>query len=253
MSEAQSETEESEAFAQFEPAQAERDTIIGDMYRWLGADPLLSCRQIWERWGADFEMCRSRWRREAEQGSLPRFKTHHDDLKRSVRMYTLRNAWIKQFGFAIPCAELFGALQTHQPVVEIGAGSGYLTALARRNGIDIIGTDSMGGRYGFEHGHHDEKQIKMAGKTAVRRFRDRTVFCSWPSLGKTWFRQACRAMRIGQRLIVIREECCAEESAWDYLDQCFIAEGIIEIPAWPLINDYAAVYRKRRQRPAVDL
>jgi hypothetical protein len=39
-----------------------------------------------------------------------------------------------------------------------------------------------------------------------------------PDLHSTWFRQMPKAMQVGQRLVVIREDACGEDSAWTYLD-----------------------------------
>jgi hypothetical protein len=220
----------------------DRALILGTMRGWLAGEPVWPFAEVVARWGAEFEMYRRRWGRDDFAARM----------ERETRMHMLRHDWIIEFGFAIPCAQLLDALAKAQPVVEIGAGSGYLTALARMRGIDIIGTDAGPAgepRYGFRVAKHDPGQRQLAGKTAVRRFRDRSVFCSWPTLNRTWFRQALRAMRIGQRLIVIREEACAEGTAWEYLDACFKHEADIDLPAWPFMNDRAEVYRKRRQRP----
>lgn len=220
------------------PTDTERALILGTMGQWLSGQPVWPLKEVLSLWGGDFAMYRRHWDRQ----SLP-------DYKRAARLYTLRAEAISAFGFAIPSAELLQALAALQPLVEIGAGTGYITALARHRGIDIVGCDpAFGHGYGFQPGLYDDQQIKLPGKTAVRHFRDRNVFCSWPTLGATWFRQALRAMRISRRLIVIREDACAEDSAWQYVDDCFIREGEVEIPAWPNMNDQAEVYCKVRQR-----
>jgi hypothetical protein len=225
-------------------AVSDRKLIMTPMRRWLaGEERVPSCMQIIKTWGLEFEMYRFAWKR----GSYGN-RSLADDVHRSASLHNLRDECIKEFGFALPCAELLDAMAAAQPIVEIGAGSGYMTALARHAGIDIVGTDARAGhRFGFVPGGFDPRQEVLAGKTAVRRYRDRTVFCSWPSLSETWFRQALRAMRIGQRIIIVREDACAEDTAWDYLDICFAEEAIIQIPAWPFLNDYAGVWRKKRQ------
>jgi hypothetical protein len=229
------------------PTDDDRELILGTMRRWIAGEPVWPFPEVLARWGGEFEMYRRRWAREMRRDESQWEREAR--WERDAKLYELRQEWIREFGFAIPCAELLDALASLQPVVEIGAGSGYLTALARARGIDIVGTDAGPVdelRYGFRVAKHDPRQLQLAGKTAVRRFRDRSVFCSWPTLNRTWFRQALRAMRIGQRVIVIREEACAEDSAWEYLDACFKQEGEIDLPAWPFMNDRAEVHRKRR-------
>jgi hypothetical protein len=215
---------------------ADEELILGSMRRWLDGEPVWSHDQIVDRWGREFLMYRAAW--ECDDHVLP-------IPDRSEVLYFLRTKAIKEFGFALPCAELLDALAQHAPIVEIGAGSGYMTALMRKRGIDVIGTDPGPGQV-FPLGIYDRQQLLLQGKTAVRRYPKRTVFCSWPSLHLTWFRQALRAMRIGQRLIMVEEDACAEDSAWDYRDQSFDREARIDVPAWPMLNDRAGVWIKKR-------
>jgi hypothetical protein len=216
-----------------------REKIVGTFQQWLAGEPVWSHDEIIDRWGREFLM----YRRVQEIGHVEKIP-----IERSVALIELRHELRKSFGFALPCRELLDALEQHQPIVEIGAGTGFLTALMRQRGIDVIGTDAGLGRYrgGFQIGVHDPVQILLAGKTAVRRYRARTVFCSWPSLHHSWFRQALRAMHIGRRVIIIEEDAAAEETTWDYRDACFIEEVEIALPAWPKSNNHAATWIKKR-------
>lgn len=209
-------------------------TIIDAMHNWLSGEPVWTHKQIITRW-PNLEMYRARWMR------------NDFALKNLDKQFDLRFDYIKQFGFMIPCAELLDKLGEMSPIIEIGAGSGYMTALMRHRGIDVIGTNpTKGETYGFKLASYDHNQLSLQGKSAVRRFRDRTVFCSWPSLNETWFRQALQTMHIGQHLIVIREDACAEDTAWAYIDKCFTME-YLEIPTFDFINDIALVGIKKRQ------
>ncbi len=56
-------------------------------------------------------------------------------------------------------------------------------------------------------------------------------------------------MRIGQRLVVVEEDACAEDSTWAYRDACFDCEDDdIPVPAWPYMNDRASAWIKKRKR-----
>jgi hypothetical protein len=217
----------------------EREKIVGTLQQWLAGEPVWSHDEILDRWGREFLMYRCAW----EMGHLEKMP-----IERRVALIELRHELRRSFGFTLPCRELLEKLEQHQPIVEIGAGTGFLTALMRQHGIDVIGTDAGLGRYrgGFQIGLHDPVQMPLGGKTAVRRYRDRTVFCSWPSLHHSWFRQALRAMRIGQRAIIIESHEAAEKTTWDYRDACFTKEAEIVLPAWPDSNDRAATWIKKR-------
>lgn len=208
--------------------------VLVTMRRWLNGEPVWPYAKILAEWGADFEMYR--WR-------MP------GPIDRSLSMMKLRQEYIREFGFAIPCAELLDELAKAERVVDVGAGTGYLTRLMRNRGIQVIGSDPRFGHgHVLKHGAYDHQQIVAQGKTMVRRHPDALIFCSWPSLDDTWFRQMLKAMRIGQRLVVIREDSCAEESAWQYLDDCFEEQAQIAIPAFLYMNDLCCVWIKTRQR-----
>jgi hypothetical protein len=212
--------------------------IFGTMDQWLNGEPVWPLETILERWGPEFRMYRFPW------------APHWLDSSMISSAFETRDDFIKRYGFAIPCAELLEAAAKFAPLVEIGAGSGYLTALMCKNGIDVIGTDPcLDCERALTHRTFDQNQQSLDGKSAVRRWRDRNVFCSWPSLEKPWFRQAMKAMQVGVRVLMIMESSCAEESAQDYVNQCFEREGdLIEIPSWPYLNDYAEVRVKKRNR-----
>jgi len=221
-------------------APALRHLILGTMRSWLNGEPVWSHNRILELWGADFEMYRRQWDRGVL--SMP------GGRGRTIALYELRDEVLKEFGFALPCKELLDVLEDNQPIVEIGAGTGYMTALMRHRGIDVIGTDPGFNAYGFITGRYDVRQMRIQGKTAVRRFRDRTVFCSWATLAETWLRQALRAMEIGRKFISIEEDACAEETTWDYRDASFDHVNWIDLPAWNYMNDRAGLWIKKRHR-----
>jgi hypothetical protein len=218
--------------------------IIETMRSWAQGEPVWSHDKIVEHWGADFLMYRAAWARGMD--AEPRAMLE-ERVERTRVMYDLRTKAIHEFGFSIPCRELLDALALHQPVVEVGAGSGYLTLLMRNRGIDVVGTDGGHGHSRITLGRYDPVQVFMPAKRAVRHYRDRTVFCSWPSLQETWFRQALRAMRIGQRAIIVEEDACCEQSTWDYRDAAFKELADIPLPAWPMLNDRAAAWVKKRE------
>lgn len=223
----------------------DRDLIIGTMRRWIdGGEPVWSYQDILERWGREFLMYRLAWE-SGERESV-------SSMQRGIQLHTMRDDAVREFGYAIPCRELLDVVERHQPIVDVGAGSGYMTAIMRSRGIDVIGTDMNEKGKIFRIGKYDNRQERLPGKTAARRYRDRTVFCSWPTLDHTWFRQTLRAMRIGQRLVVIEEDACAEDSTWEYRDQAFKMEERIKLPAWPMLNDRAGLWIKKRN-PAMRL
>jgi hypothetical protein len=230
--------------------------VIETMRAWLDGEPVWSYAKILETWGPEFEMYRRRWDRQFQEKMKQAEATgaitfESDDMLRTVvrgvSILHLRDAWIAEFGFAIPCAELLDELAKHRQIVEVGAGTGYMTRLMLNRDINVIGSNPPLNDYTFELGKYAVLALRQA-KTMARANPDATVFCSWPTLRHTWFRQMLRAMKIGQHLIVIREDACAEATAWQYLDDCFEELSTIVIPTFEHMNDYASVHVKKRNR-----
>lgn len=209
---------------------------------WFDGQRVWPYQRILDEWGADFEMYRKTWSRPPTSTEL------EPDFVRGAAMHSARDRYIARYGFAIPCSELLEELdQSITFVVEVGAGSGYMTRLMRNHGIIVRGTDSGDNVYKFKLGMHDHQQHKMQAKTAVRHFWGAdTVFCSWPSYDHTWFRQMLKAMQIGQRLVVVRESATGDDTAWEYFDSSFEHVRDIDIPAWHLLHDHVEVAIKKR-------
>jgi hypothetical protein len=127
-------------------------------------------------------------------------------------------------------------------------------------GADIIATDPAVERFTFDEVRFSWEQTyhpiaPLAGKTAVRRWPERNVFCCWPSLRQTWLRQAARAMLPGRALIVVREDATADGRTWDYVKYAFkpVAIGAggddwIELPNWHYLHDHLEVWIKKTHR-----
>jgi hypothetical protein len=210
------------------------ELILTNMRDWLeGRQAVFSYQEILSTWGLEFENYRINWRREA--------------ITNSYRLFALRERWINEFGFFIPCAEVLDSLASAKCVLEVGAGTGFMTRLMKHRGIPVIGSDPALMKHGFEVGRYDSGQYRLQAKTAVRRFWNAdTVFCSWPSYDETWFRQMLKAMRIGQRLVVVRESATADETAWDYYESSFEEIDAIDIPCFYGLHDYVCVAVKKR-------
>jgi hypothetical protein len=128
----------------------------------------------------------------------------------TLAVHLERDRFICEFGFAVPAREALDWLAKYSPLLEIGAGSGAWAKLLAMRGADIIATDpgiesfSFGGeRVRWETKYHPV--LPLEGKTAVRRWPTRNVFCGWPSLSQTWLRLAARAMTPGRALYAVSE------------------------------------------------
>jgi hypothetical protein len=164
--------------------------------------------------------------------------------------WLVRRAFVANWGFSIPCADAIKALHSISPLVELGAGSGYWTALMRAAGADMVATDTVSeGSPGYDltAGLHCEIE-PLGGVAAVRAYPNRNVFCSWPSEGEDWCAEAAAAMQPGRYLGLIskgRGGNVGSDALFDLLDKAFTPKGQIAIPQFPGSDDGLAFYQRR--------
>jgi hypothetical protein len=159
-----------------------------------------------------------------------------------------RKAFVREWGFAIPCAEAVAALRRLGPTVEVGAGSGYWTALLRAAGHDMIATDLLAGdtQYGFAVARHAEVE-QLSAIDAVRRHPDRDLFCSWPSEGEAWLGEALQTLAPGRRAALILDDrgtLTGDETLRGVLAQGFRPLESVTIPQFPAVCDRLHIYER---------
>ena len=164
----------------------------------------------------------------------------------------VRKAFRRVWGFSIPCREAVEALRAlGHPLVEIGAGSGYWTALLRAAGLDVVATDleSEGeGPYGSGLGRHAAVEA-LGGPEAVAAYPDRDVFCSWPTEGGAWCAQAVGGIAIGRAFALIGDPSggvTGTPGLHELLADRFETVAVVEIPQFPRVDDRLTIYRRVR-------
>lgn len=71
-------------------------------------------------------------------------------------------------------------------VLEIGAGSGLLTLLLQKRGIDCLATDDLSWGHAVRYGRHVEN---LDAASALKKYRPQAVVCSWPPPGNQFEQQ----------------------------------------------------------------
>ena len=177
-----------------------------------------------------------------------------DDFEAGAMIFRMRAQFIRRFGFCAPSAQFLDILLPLGPVIEIGAGRGFLSHLLRNAGGDAIATDidpfGMSG-YGQASTESWLPVWHMDAVTAVDQHRDRTVLCSWPSLGGEWIATAACVMASGQTLALIGENCGGAtgcDNLFDILERDFTPLDIdgTDAAIWqfPGIHDRLRIFRK---------
>jgi len=171
---------------------------------------------------------------------------------RAQALREVRKAFIRNWGFSIPCAECVAALRAlDAPLVEIGAGSGYWVALLRAAGLDVIGADVANageGDYGSGLGRVCPIEA-LDGPQAVAAYPERDVFCSWPTPDNDWAVVAARALGTGRAFALIGDGPAGDigtPELYAELAANFKQVAEVAIPRFPRVQDRLTIHRKVR-------
>jgi len=244
--------------------------VVDAMRYWLSGDVSVpSLAEFFDRFGKEYRNHLRTWRE--RYSDEPMSLEGPRDFARSAMDSTLiqaeRDRFLSEFSFAVPTREALDRICQFSPLLEIGAGSGAWAKLLAMRGADIIATDPGGEMFvGFHQGDQPRRWHwetfyypvqPLQGKTAVRRWLNRNVFCSWPSLQRRWLRQAARGMLRGRVLLVVREDATADQRTWNYVEYHFKPLGeerdgwvdnSIELPTWHFMHDHLEVWQKKTRR-----
>lgn len=104
------------------------------------------------------------------------------------KLLSLRNDFVTEYSFTIPCYEILKKIAALSPIVEIGAGSGYWARCITELGGDVIAYDSSppGEHAPWEwykgNAWFDDSwfSIIQGDESAVSAHPERTLFMAWP-------------------------------------------------------------------------
>lgn len=159
--------------------------------------------------------------------------------------YRMRDRVTTEVSWSIPCQEVLDAIKPTGTVLDLGAGTGYWTALMRAQGIDARPYDC-----GSWYKHTVAKFHPVIPETAldaVVNNHGATLFCSWPSYDEPWLTNAIACATPGTTLHLIGEGeggCTGDDNLHRDLEQEWKEVEEIGIPCWDGIHDYYRRYVK---------
>jgi len=159
-------------------------------------------------------------------------------MEEEFKLLLERRVMCETFSFAIPSLEALQLIAKFQPILEIGAGSGFWATLLKRHNCDVITTDI---KKSFPKEFTEIEYLSAID--AIEKYPDRNVFCSWPDLD-TWAEEVLPYIK--NKLIYIGEwnGCTASDNFHDILAKEFKIIAKCTIPQWYLINDNLTVLER---------
>ena len=159
-----------------------------------------------------------------------------------------RQTTVKTHSFSIPTEESLDKIRLYNPLLEVGAGTDYWAYEMRKKTIDVIATDispePMSNQYEFSKiWTHVEA---LSAIDAVRKYPDRTLFVSWPTLGESWITEALKEYK-GKYFIFVGESaggCTADDAFFGLLEKEWVVKEYISLLCWPGIHDSMCIFQR---------
>ena len=160
------------------------------------------------------------------------------------------------YSFAVPTQGVVRKLARMFPrIVEVGAGRGYWAAMLADAGADVVAYDKSIRRGRIVRNGYHKKQVKPATYHPVQygtaasaaEHADRDLLLCWAPYDDPMAESALLNYR-GSDLIWIGEDdggCCGGEGFWNVLKEGWEETAMLDIPQWPRIRDYVAIYHRK--------
>lgn len=178
------------------------------------------------------------------------FEVLHERYNPSEARRFCRDLMVRKYSWAIPTEEILTAICRHGSIVEIGAGTGYWSALLKLRGADVIAYDcspSEAGQNSYTLKRKSWTKILPGNESAVASHGDRALMLCWPPDKDEMAYRALTSYE-GDILIFIGEEppgCTADEHFHKLVrDEWRLVEQM-DLPRWHLIKDSAFFYSRK--------
>jgi tetratricopeptide (TPR) repeat protein len=171
-----------------------------------------------------------------------------------------RTALVSKFAYAVPTAEGLAVFQRFQPILEIGAGTGYWAASLRKAGTKIAAYElyplSLGKNAWHPQATKSWTEVLRGDESMSSLFPKSTLFMCYPP-GRT--RVAYNALQgyKGNRLIYVGETAglapgAGQDSFQNLLAGDWQLESQIHQPQWPGLYDCLYVYKRKHASSAAN-
>ena len=179
-----------------------------------------------------------------------------NSLKSRQDCFDNRQILCQKYAWAVPNEEAINVLLSHQPLIEVGAGTGYWASLVRKKGGQVIATDVLPAPSKGNHWHalagSAWTEVLPGDETVVRQYPGSTLFLSWPPETN---RCAYNALKLykGNVLIYVGEDaggCTGTKEFHDTLAREWHLVKQVEIPQWPGVYDMLYVYARNKPEGA---
>lgn len=149
-----------------------------------------------------------------------------------------------KYAWAIPCAEAIDAIaELNEPIVEVGAGTGYWASLLAEQGVDVIAYDN----FSWKH-EPTFFNVQEGGPKTIRQHPERSLFLCWPPYSTPMGDMCVRYWLLGKGkyLVYVGESdggCNGDVQMFERLGQLRRVKRVY-IPQWEGLHDQLVIYAR---------
>ena len=189
--------------------------------------------------------------------NLQIMKTHnmnrfdYSNVYKCIELGQLRDTIISKFGFAIPTEQLVQRLKKLSPIVDMGAGTGFITKLINEAGgqsaaYDLYPPNLVENRYGF---NRTFGLVRAGNEDSLKYHPCSTLLLSWPPYnGDFGYKCLTHPKWYGRHVVYIGENdggCTGDDNLHLELNSKWTLLETIRIPVWHGIHDKAFIYKRK--------
>jgi hypothetical protein len=156
-----------------------------------------------------------------------------------VDLLRRREELVEKYAWGIPNEAAIKRIAEYEPILEVGAGSGYWAHLLRQLDVDVLATD-------LEAPVEPQWSPvwRADAQSVVPDYPDRTLLLVWPSYGETWAAEALGAYQ-GDTCIYVGEGrggCTADDRFHQMLHEEWSLAETVAIPQYLCLHDRLEVW-----------
>lgn len=168
-----------------------------------------------------------------------------------------RRALARIYAWAVPTKEAISHIvKLPQPIVELGAGTGYWARLIAKAGGTVHAYDkhtkASKNKYGMKPKYYAIKR-GVPGSILKPGNKWRTLLLCWPDYNTSFAYDAARLFQ-GTHLVYIGEGdggCTGDDKFHDYLEANYKLLRTVTIPQWPGIRDKIFILERNKKHEKV--
>ena len=159
--------------------------------------------------------------------------------------FHIRSELVCKFSWAIPNEEAIKTLCELEPLVEIGAGTGYWAWMIRQAGGRINAYDKKPGNNRWAKGTHTV--VHEGRQRCAKRYPDHALMLGWPMYADPMAAE-CLELYKGETLAYMGEGyggCTGDNRFHKLLEERFVETQCVDIPQWYGIHDTLTVWKRK--------